>query len=77
MTKKYNIGAIRDAKWVMLSAPGCLWVSGAFTERREQELVSIGVLVPIPGRKRAFTVAHIANIDSLPVRTSTRIRKGA
>lgn len=67
--KPYTVSAIREARWIVAEmAPGTPWCAGAFHHAStEQGLIRMGVLVPTDDPDM-FTIAHIDNIDSLPVR---------
>ena len=68
MVKPYTITDIRNAQWLMTFAPGTPWLVGSFAHpNREAELVRMGVLVPTDD-PALYAVAHVAALDTLPVR---------
>lgn len=66
--RPYTKTAVREARWVMTFAPGTLWLAGSFHHpSTEPELIRMGVLVRTDD-PRTLVVAHIDNLDALPVR---------
>lgn len=66
--RPYSKTVVREARWVMTFTPGTPWLVGSFHHpSTEPELIRMGVLVRTDD-PRMLVVAHIDNIDALPVR---------
>jgi hypothetical protein len=49
----------RDAEWVLSTGVGTEWLGDGFRPRRLAELVTLGVLIPVPGKAGRFTVGEV------------------